>query len=122
MKRFLAAFTLAFLVVVPAVWAAGPVRLYLSRVIRCTSTSGGASLFSSGVRRAQVRIMNLGNATIWVGQADGTLTTANGWPIHAGLLMAGQAHALALTNTSAGMNCVTADTNTVQVGVLEELE
>ena len=122
MKRFLAAFTLAFLVVAPAVWAAGPVRLYLSRVVRCTSAAGGASLFSSGVRRAQVRVMNLGNATIWVGQADGTLTTANGWPIHSALLLAGQTHALSLTNTSAGMNCVTADANTIEVGILEELE
>lgn len=122
MRRILAVAALAALLTAPTVWAAGPTRLYLARVIRCTNAAGGASLFSSGVRRAQVRIMNLGNATIWVGQVDGTLTTANGWPIHAGLLMAGQAHALALTNTSAGMNCVTVDANTIEVGVLEELE
>ena len=121
MKRFLAAFTLAFLVVAPAVWAAGPVRLYLSRVVRCTNAAGGAALFSSGVRRAQVRVQNLGNATAWVGQQDGTLTTATGWPLHAASQIQ-QSHALTLANTSAGLNCVTDSTNSVLIGVLEEIE
>ena len=104
---------------VPA-WAAGPVRVYQAKVARCTNAAGGAALFSSGVRRAQVRIQNLGNATVWVGQQDGTLTTTTGWPLHA--LSTSGSHALALTNTSAGLNCVTDSTNSIQVGVLEELE
>ena len=29
---------------------------------------------------------------------------------------------LALTNTAAGMNCVTGDTNSIEMGVLEEFE
>ena len=103
-----------------AAWGAG-VRLYQAKVARCTNAGGGAALFSAGVRRAQVRVLNLGNATIWVGPQDGTLTTATGWPIHAASQVQ-QAHALALTNTSAGLNCVTADTNSVEVGVLEEIE
>lgn len=103
-------------------WAAGPVRLYRAKVARCTNAAGGAALFSSGVRRAQVRILNLGNATAWVGAQDGTLTTTNGWPIHSAAIFAGQAHALVLTNTSAGLNCVTDTVNSVEIGVLEEIE
>ena len=120
MKRVLAAAALIFLVMAPSVWAAGPVRLYQAKVARCTDAAGGAALFSSGVRRAQVRIQNLGNATVWVGQQDGTLTTTTGWPLHA--LSTSGSHALALTNTSAGLNCVTDSTNSIQIGVLEELE
>ena len=109
-------------------WAAVPawqaadayVRQYRTRVVRCGAAA--AALFSSGVRRSQVRVMNLGNATVFVGETGGTLTTANGWPLHAASIMAGQAHALALVDTQAGMDCITADTNSVQVGVLEELE
>ena len=102
-------------------WGAGPVRLYRAKVVRCTNAAGGAALFSSGVRRAQVRVQNLGNATIWVGQQDGTLTTTNGWPLHAASQIQ-QSHALALANTSAGLNCVTDSTNSVLIGVLEEIE
>ena len=104
-----------------AAWGAG-VRLYQAKVARCTNAGGGAALFSAGVRRAQVRVLNLGNATIWIGAQDGTLTPTNGWPIHAGAIFGGQAHALTLTNTAAGLNCVTDTTNSVEVGVLEELE
>ena len=103
-----------------AAWGAG-VRLYQAKVARCTNAGGGAALFSAGVRRAQVRVLNLGNATIWVGAQDGTLTPTNGWPIHAASQLQ-QAHALTLTNTSAGLNCVTDSTNSVEVGVLEEIE
>lgn len=102
--------------------AEGATRLYQAKVVRCTNAAGGAALFSAGPRRAQVRILNLGNATVWVGGQDGTLTTTNGWPIHAGVIYGGQAHALALTNTAAGMNCVTGDTNSIEMGVLEEFE
>jgi hypothetical protein len=94
------------------------VRQYRARVVRCDSTA--SSLFSGGVRRDRVRIMNLGNATVFVGQAGGTadaLTTANGWPIHAGALAAN----IELSDTDAGMDCLTTDTNSVEVGVLEEL-
>lgn len=123
MRRILAAGLIAagLWAAFPA-WAAGPVRLYQAKVARCTNAAGGSALFSSGVRRAQVRVMNLGNATVWVGQQDGTLTTTSGWPLHAASIMAGQAHALSLTNTSAGLNCVTDSENTIQIGVLEEIE
>ena len=52
-------------------WATAATRLYLARVVRCSNASGGASLFSAGPRRAQVRIMNLGTATV----ATVTITT-----------------------------------------------
>ena len=94
----------------------GATRLYRANVVRCTSAGG--SLFPSGPRRAQVRLMNLGTATVWVGQQDGSLTTANGWPLHAGAL----AGNIVLRDTAAGMNCLTADTDSVTVGVMEELE
>lgn len=117
MPWWLAAF--AAVLLAGSAWAAGPVRLYVARDVRCTDAE--RSLFSSGVRRAQVRVMNIGTATVFVGQADGTLTTGNGYPIHAGAVLAGTAHALILTNTSAGMNCVTG-ADTVNVRVLEEIE
>ena len=123
MRRLLAGMVTALaLWAVGPTWAAGPVRLYQAKVARCTNAAGGSALFSSGVRRAQVRVQNLGNATGWVGQQDGSLTPTNGWPIHAASIFAGQAHALVLTNTSAGLNCVTDSTNSVEMGVLEEIE
>ena len=103
-------------------WAAGPVRLYRANVARCTNAAGGAALFSSGVRRAQVRVQNLGNATVWVGQQDGTLSTTTGWPIHAASIALSAAHVLVLTGTAAGLNCVTDTVNSVEIGVLEEIE
>lgn len=121
MRRVVAG-VLTLLLAASAAWAAGPVRLYQAKVARCTNAAGGAALFSAGPRRAQVRVVNLGNATAWVGGQDGTLTTTNGWPLHAASIMAGQAHALVLTNTAAGLNCVVADTNSVEIGVLEEIE
>ena len=120
MRRLVAVGLLALgLTLTLAAWGAGPVRPYQAKVSRCTNAGG--ALFSSGVRRAQVRLLNLGNATIWVGQQDGTLTTASGWPIHAASQLQ-QAHALVLTNTSAGLNCMTDSVNSVEVGVLEEIE
>lgn len=101
-----------------APWGEAATRAYVARIVRCTNAAGGASLFSSGPRRAQVRIMNLGTATIFVGQQDGTLSTTTGWPIHATSLAAN----IVLTNSTAGMNCVTADADSVEVGVLEEIE
>ena len=123
MRRLLAAGLLAagLWAAFPA-WGAGPVRLYQAKVARCTNAAGGAALFSAGPRRSQVRILNLGNATVWVGQQDGSLTTTTGWPIHAGVIFGGQAHALTLASTQAGLNCVVADTNSIEVGVLEEFE
>ena len=122
MRRLLAAGLVAagLWAVVPA-WGAGPVRLYQAKVVRCTNAAGGAALFSAGVRRAQVRVQNLGNATVWVGQQDGTLSTTTGWPIHAASQIQ-QSHALSLMNTSAGLNCVTDSTNSIEIGVLEEIE
>ena len=96
----------------------GATRLYRASVIRCTNATGGVSLFPGGPRRAQVRLMNLGTATVWIGQQDGTLTTATGWPVHAAAL----AGNIVLRDTAAGMNCLTADIDSVQVGVMEELE
>ena len=122
MRRILAATCATLLLASGLAWGAGPTRLYQAKVARCTNAAGGAALFSSGVRRAQVRVQNLGNATVWVGQQDGTLTTATGWPIHSATIFAGQAHALVLTNTSAGLNCVTDSVNSVEIGVLEEIE
>ena len=103
-------------------WAAGPVRLYQAKIARCTNAAGGAALFSSGARRAQVRVQNLGNATVWVGQQDGTLSTTTGWPIHAASISASAAHVLVLTGTAAGLNCVTDSANSIEIGVLEEIE
>ena len=121
MRRLIAAGLLALGLTLPlAAWGAG-VRLYQAKVARCTNAGGGAALFSAGVRRAQVRVLNLGNATIWVGAQDGTLATTTGWPIHAASQVQ-QAHALVLTNTPAGLNCVTDSGNSVEVGVLEEIE
>ena len=119
MRRLLAWACALLLLGTTAAWAAGPVRLYLARDVRCIDTQ--RSLFSAGPRRALVRVMNIGTATVFVGQVDGTLTTANGYPIHAGSLLAGTVHALVLLNTSAGMNCVTG-ADTVNVRVLEEIE
>ena len=119
MRRFLAGLVTAL-----ALWAAGPVwftadayvRTYRTRVVRCTDTA--RSLFSSGVRRSQVRVMNLGTATVFVGETGGTLTVALGWPIHAGALAAN----ILLTDTQAGMDCIVSGVDTVEVGVMEELE
>ena len=101
-----------------APWAEAATRAYVARVVRCSNAAGGASLFSAGRLRSQVRIMNLGTATVFIGQQDGTLSTATGWPIHATSLAAN----IVLTNSTAGMNCLTADTDSVEVGVLEEIE
>ena len=120
MGRLFAAICAAVLLASWPAWGAGPTRLYQAKVARCTNAAGGAALFSAGPRRAQVRIQNLGNATVWVGQQDGTLTTTTGWPLHA--LSTSGSHALALTNTSAGLNCVTDSVNSVEIGVLEEIE
>lgn len=121
MKRLLA--TVGVALVLAGAWPAwfeaeARVRQYRARVVRCDSTA--SALFSGGVRRDRVRIMNLGNATIFVGQPSGigdALTTANGWPIHAGALAAN----IELADTDAGMDCLTSDTNSVDVGILEEI-
>lgn len=121
MRRLLAAVgcVLLLLGAWPAWFAAeARVRQYRARVVRCDSTA--SALFSGGIRRDRVRVMNLGNATIFVGQSGGTaeaLTTANGWPIHAGALAAN----IELADTDAGMDCVTTDTNSIEVGILEEI-
>lgn len=95
---------------------AAATRLYLTRTVRCNETA--RSLFSSGPRRIQVRIMNLGTSTVFVGSVDGSLSPTTGWPIHATSLAA----TITLRDTTAGMNCMTADTDSVEVSVLEELE
>ena len=118
MRRAATAWLAALLLATSPFWAEGATRLYRANVIRCTNASGGVSLFPGGPRRAQVRLMNLGTSTVWVGQQDGTLTTTTGWPIHVGAL----AGNIVLQDTAAGMNCLTADTDSVTVGVMEELE
>ena len=116
MRRAQAVVLAVLLVLGTAFSGTAATRLYLSRIVRCNEVA--RSLFSSGPRRVQVRIMNLGTATVFVGSTDGSLSTASGWPIHATSLAA----TITLRDTTAGMNCMTADTDSVEVGVLEEIE
>ena len=115
--RRLGAVLVAVLLLGGTVWeGAAATRLYRTRIVRCNETA--RSLFSSGPRRAQVRIMNLGTDTVFIGEAGGTLTVASGWPIHATSLAAN----IILRDSTGGMDCMTANTDSVEVGVLEELE
>lgn len=110
------ALVVVLVLVLAAPWADAYVRNYRTRVVRCSATP--ASLFSAGVSRLQVRVMNLGTSTVFVGEPGGTLTVAAGWPIHAGALVGN----IVLRDSKAGMDCMTADTDSVAVGVMEELE
>lgn len=116
MRRAQAVILAVLLVLGTAFGGMAATRLYLTRVVRCNETA--RSLFSGGPRRIQVRIMNLGTATVFVGATDGSLSPTTGWPIHATSLAA----TITLRDTTAGMNCMTADTDSVAVSVLEELE
>lgn len=116
MRRAQAVIGAVLLVLGTAFGSVAATRIYLTRVVRCNETA--RSLFSAGPKRIQIRLMNLGTATVFVGAADGSLSPTTGWPIHAGAL----AGNVTLLQTTAGMNCVTADVDSVQVGVLEEFE
>ena len=96
-----------------AVGQVGPASVYHVSNWLCTSSQ--RVLVGGSNTRIGLRIINLGAETMWVGGAN--LSQTNGWPIHAGALMAGQAHAFVLMGpeASAELSCIAAGSVDVRV-------